>query len=138
MSVLAPTGAAVVLACPECGHGSSEPRDREAHLDAHRQLRAFLEEWDAAAAADAGADRRAARRRSVLYGAAILVALPVGWVRSLVPAPSRPVGAPPAAGRPPAAPPCPRRSRRRRCRERRREQARPQRPGPLQRTSRHW
>ena len=60
-------------ACPECGHGSPEPRDRQAHLDAHRQLRKFIQQWDAAAAADEAAARRRRRRPLVCAVVAIVV-----------------------------------------------------------------
>ena len=57
--------------CPECGHGSPEPRDRQAHLDAHRQLRQFIDAWDAAAAADQAAERN--RRRRPLYALVVVL-----------------------------------------------------------------
>ena len=47
VDVLSGPAAAPVWMCPECGHGSSELRDERAHLDAHRQLRAFFQEWEA-------------------------------------------------------------------------------------------
>ena len=57
--------------CPVCGHGSPEPRDEQAHLDAHRQLERFIADWDAAAAADQAAERD--RRRRPLYFAVVVV-----------------------------------------------------------------
>ncbi|HEX3620950.1 MAG TPA: hypothetical protein VHT97_01405 [Acidimicrobiales bacterium] len=74
--MLAPQRAATVWTCPECGHGSPEPRDQQAHLDAHRQLRRFLDQWQASAAADAAAERRA-RRRPFLYGVVLLLVVAV-------------------------------------------------------------
>lgn len=68
MELLAEPQPALAWACPECGHGSPEPRDQQAHLDAHRQLRQFFREWDAAAAAD----RRS--RRPLVIGSLALVA----------------------------------------------------------------
>ncbi len=66
-------GTAAVWLCPKCGHGSPDPRDERAHLDAHRQLRAFFEEWEAGTEPELVP---AARRRSVLYaGCALLVLL---------------------------------------------------------------
>lgn len=50
MELLAEPQPTMTWVCPECGHGSPEPRDRQAHMDAHRQLRQFFREWDAAAA----------------------------------------------------------------------------------------
>ncbi|MDQ3641578.1 MAG: hypothetical protein M3450_08990, partial [Actinomycetota bacterium] len=47
MEVLSGPAAAPVWMCPECGHGSAELRDERAHVDAHRQLRAFFQEWEA-------------------------------------------------------------------------------------------
>ncbi|MGH9266378.1 MAG: hypothetical protein ACRD1D_16965, partial [Acidimicrobiales bacterium] len=77
MEALATPRVAPAWVCPECGHGSPEPRDRLAHLDAHRQLKRFLDDWDAAAKADAAAEAAAARRRRrrpYVYGAvAVLV-----------------------------------------------------------------
>jgi len=43
--------------CPTCRHGSPDPRDELAHLDAHRQLGQFLEEWDAAVESDRKKER---------------------------------------------------------------------------------
>jgi hypothetical protein len=48
---LAP-GARRAWTCPHCGHGSPEPRDEAAHLDAHRQLQALFDAWDARIAPD--------------------------------------------------------------------------------------
>jgi hypothetical protein len=96
MAVLAASDT-VVWSCPECGHGSPEPRDRQAHLDAHHQLRRFFEQWEAAAAADAADDRRR-RRRPYLYGLAVVLAIALlGAVTSAVSGP-RSVVAPTAAG----------------------------------------
>jgi hypothetical protein len=73
VEVLQDTAAAAWL-CPQCGHGSPEPRDERAHLDAHRQLQAFFEEWDAGTAPEPVAP---ARSRSVLYAACALAVLAV-------------------------------------------------------------
>ena len=88
----APRQQAPVWTCPECGHGSPEPRDRRAHVDAHRQLRQFFEDWDAAAAADSAAERRTPRRR-LAYGvvALVLVLAAVLGLRELGPRQSAPV-----------------------------------------------
>ncbi len=43
--------------CPTCRHGSPDPRDELAHLDAHRQLGQFLKEWDAAVESDRKEER---------------------------------------------------------------------------------
>ncbi len=43
--------------CPTCRHGSPDPRDELAHLDAHRQLGQFLKEWDAAVESDRKKER---------------------------------------------------------------------------------
>ena len=59
--------------CPECGHGSSEIRDERAHLDAHRQLRAFFQEWDAGTESGQAKARRSRRRLAGLYAAVALV-----------------------------------------------------------------
>lgn len=60
--------------CPACRHGSPDPRDEAAHLDAHRQLSQFLRAWDVAVAADR--DQRQVRRPvAALIG--VLVAIVV-------------------------------------------------------------
>ena len=59
--------------CPECGHGSPEIRDERAHLDAHRQLRAFFQEWDAGTESGKSKGRRSRRRLACLYAAVALV-----------------------------------------------------------------
>ena len=69
------SAAAVVWMCPECGHGSSEIRDERAHLDAHRQLQAFLQEWDAGTESGQGRRRRSQRRLVLLYTAVALLVL---------------------------------------------------------------
>lgn len=69
MEVLAEPQPTMAWVCAQCGHGSPEPRDRQAHLDAHRQLRQFLREWDAAAAVE----RRS--RRPLFIGSAALLAV---------------------------------------------------------------
>lgn len=74
MAVSAPPRRELAWVCPGCGHGSPEPRDQQAHLDAHRQLRRFFEEWEAAGAADQAPDR-SPRRRPLYYVAAALVLL---------------------------------------------------------------
>lgn len=62
--------------CPECGHGSPDPRDERAHIDAHRQLQAFFREWDAGTEPVPGGIGRNARLRVLLVGAvAVLVLL---------------------------------------------------------------
>ena len=65
--------AAAVWLCPDCGHGSPERRDARAHLDAHRQLRAFLDEWEAGT--EAGAARRGNPGGPVTLLYALLAAL---------------------------------------------------------------
>lgn len=59
--------------CPECGHGSADLRDERAHLDAHRQLRAFFREWEAGTGDATTGDARPARRLSYLGAAALVV-----------------------------------------------------------------
>jgi hypothetical protein len=59
--------------CPECGHGSSDPRDERAHLDAHRQLRAFFQEWEAGTEAGQAASAPPPKRRSYVGAAAAIV-----------------------------------------------------------------
>lgn len=59
--------------CPECGHGSSEIRDERAHLDAHRQLRAFFKEWDAGTESGRERGRRWTRRLVLLCTAVALL-----------------------------------------------------------------
>ena len=68
-------GAAAVWMCPECGHGSAELRDERAHLDAHRQLRAFFREWEAGTEAGRAANPPPppAKRRSLLGTAVVVV-----------------------------------------------------------------
>ena len=65
--------AAAVWMCPECGHGSSEIRDERAHLDAHRQLRAFFKEWDAGTESGRERGRRSTRRLVLLCTAVALL-----------------------------------------------------------------
>jgi hypothetical protein len=74
MEVLAAPERVWAWVCPECGHGSPEPRDQRAHLDAHRQLRQFIDDWDAAAASDRVVKGRR-RRRPVVYAVVVLVVL---------------------------------------------------------------
>src|SRR5215218_1516845 len=62
--------------CPECGHGSPEIRDERAHLDAHRQLKAFFQEWDAGTEQGQVATR-SRRRRTLLCALVALVVLAV-------------------------------------------------------------
>ena len=76
MEVLSGPAAAPVWMCPECGHGSAEPRDERAHLDAHRQLRAFFKEWEAGTTPEAVDGRGSERRRMLVAAvAAVLVLL---------------------------------------------------------------
>ena len=119
MALLAATRVEMAWVCPECGHGSPEPRDRHAHLDAHRQLRQFIDAWDAAAAADQAAERR--RRRRPLYALVTVLVVAVlaaftYWgvggrdVASVAPAGPAPGVQIPGAGSspaPPAAAPAP-------------------------------
>ena len=66
--------------CPTCRHGSPDPRDELAHLDAHRQLGQFFQEWDAAVASDRGR-RRATKPLGVVLAALVAaVALVAGAV----------------------------------------------------------
>lgn len=99
MELLQGSQRAMAWVCPDCGHGSPEPRDERAHLDAHRQLRQFLDGWDAAAAADRNAERRK-RLRPVLLGIAALVAALVVSVAVLLRLTGGEPVAPPAAPRP--------------------------------------
>jgi|GEM_PF-5667630 hypothetical protein len=116
MELLAEPQPALAWVCPECGHGSPEPRDQQAHLDAHRQLRQFFREWDAAAAAD-----RRSRRPLVIGTLALVAAIALAVLallrvsgggdvppaRSPVPAPAeRPASQPPQAA-PPVGSPAP-------------------------------
>jgi hypothetical protein len=71
VEVLQGTAAAVWI-CPQCGHGSPDPRDERAHLDAHRQLQAFFAQWDAGTAPEPVAPTR---RRPTLYAACALAVL---------------------------------------------------------------
>ena len=61
-----------VWTCPTCRHGSSDPRDEAAHLDAHRQLGQFFQEWDAAVARDRDT-RRLGRRLAVVLGVFVAI-----------------------------------------------------------------
>ncbi|MGI8775905.1 MAG: hypothetical protein ACR2LJ_00605 [Acidimicrobiales bacterium] len=66
--------------CPTCKHGSPDPRDELAHLDAHRQLGRFLQEWDAAVVSDRENLRRRRPAAVILAGlvaVAVAVAFPV-------------------------------------------------------------
>ena len=74
--MLSGPAAAPVWMCPECGHGSAELRDERAHLDAHRQLRAFFQEWESGSTPEPVGDGRAGRRRVLVAAvAAVLVLL---------------------------------------------------------------
>src|SRR4051794_40167151 len=59
--------------CPECGHGSPELRDERAHLDAHRQLKAFFREWEAGT--DQGQVATRSTRRLAFLSAVVAVVL---------------------------------------------------------------
>jgi len=59
--------------CPTCRHGSPDPRDELAHLDAHHQLGRFLEEWDAAVVSDRKKER-SRRPAGLVLGALVAVA----------------------------------------------------------------
>lgn len=72
MVALSPIDVAV-WTCPECGHGSPEPRDRQAHLDAHAQLRRFFDQWDGAAAAEV--ERRRVRPVLLAVGTFVVALL---------------------------------------------------------------
>ena len=75
VEVLGPAAEAVWM-CPECGHGSSELRDERAHLDAHRQLRVFFQQWEAGTTPEPVDDRRPRRWRTLVAAiAAVLVLL---------------------------------------------------------------
>lgn len=67
------SAATAVWMCPECGHGSPDIRDERAHLDAHRQLRAFFQEWDEGTASGQERGRRSKRRLVLLYTAFALL-----------------------------------------------------------------
>lgn len=112
--------ATAVWMCPECGHGSADPRDERAHLDAHRQLRAFFVEWEAGTEAPAGGGSRRSRwlvRLGVVAAvlAMLLVSSSVYSQINRAPDPGRaqdvpadvrpadPTGAPPPAAPPAAA-----------------------------------
>ena len=82
-----------VWVCPECGHGSPEPRDRQAHLDAHRQLQQFFREWDAAVVADAGAEHRGTLRW-LAYGVAAFLVVCVAALAFVLTRPDRGLGGP--------------------------------------------
>src|SRR5919199_4299186 len=69
-----PVPARPVWTCPMCGHGSPEPRDEAAHLDAHRQLGQFLAEWESAVRADRARERRG---RTVAIVGVVVAALAV-------------------------------------------------------------
>ncbi|MGI8806332.1 MAG: hypothetical protein ACR2KK_00475 [Acidimicrobiales bacterium] len=73
-----------VWMCPECGHGSSEPRDERAHLDAHRQLRAFFQEWEAGTVAVQEDRGRPRRRTAVVTMLVVLVLLASATVFSRI------------------------------------------------------
>jgi hypothetical protein len=107
MELLAEPQPTLAWVCAECGHGSPEPRDQQAHLDAHRQLRQFFREWDAGAAA-----HHRSRRPLVLGCAALLIALVLAVLALLrvsdggeVPPSARPGPPGPAANAPPAVQP---------------------------------
>ncbi len=97
--------AAAVWLCAECGHGSPDPRDERAHLDAHRQLRAFFEEWDAGTATPPTESVRRARGRSLVYAAGVLAVLLV-WSLTVFSHVNRAKDGP-RATLPPAAAPAP-------------------------------
>ena len=115
------TPAQNVWTCPTCRHGSSDPRDEAAHLDAHRQLGQFFQEWDAAVARDRNR-RRVGRRLGVVLGVflAIVVVVasllfwsfdggserrrPVADPRTEVPTEVAPRVVPPADQAPPSSP----------------------------------
>lgn len=61
-----------------CKHGSPDPRDELAHLDAHRQLGRFLQEWDAAVVSDREHERRRRPRAVMASALSVVVALVVG------------------------------------------------------------
>jgi len=65
--------------CPTCKHGSPDPRDELAHLDAHRQLGQFLRDWDAAVVSDRKKQRG---RRPAVVGliGVVVIAIVVGGV----------------------------------------------------------
>ena len=77
VEVLSGPAAAPVWMCPQCGHGSSELRDERAHLDAHRQLRAFFQEWEAGTTPEPvhGGGRPGRWRTLVVAVATVLVLL---------------------------------------------------------------
>jgi len=66
--------------CPTCRHGSPDPRDELAHLDAHRQLSRFFDEWDDAVVADRNKERDRRSSPLVVAGLAVLVVLVAGAV----------------------------------------------------------
>ena len=112
MAVSAAPRTEVAWVCPECGHGSPEPRDRQAHLDAHRQLRQFIEAWDAAAAADQAAERRRRRLYSVVVALVVVVlaGISLRGVGERDAAPTLPTGPVPGVAVPRADPSSPFRS----------------------------
>lgn len=73
----APTSARNTWTCPTCRHGSPDPRDEVAHLDAHRQLGQFLREWDAAVVSDRRKQRGRRPVALVLGASAVVVAVVV-------------------------------------------------------------
>ena len=117
VEVLSGPAAAPVWMCPECGHGSSELRDERAHLDAHRQLRAFFQEWEAGTTPERvrGGGRPGRLKMLVAAMAAVLVLLISVSVfsrvnrtpdafRDTVPATVVPDARPPVEGATPAPP----------------------------------
>ena len=73
--MLSGPAAAPVWMCPECGHGSAELRDERAHLDAHRQLRAFFEEWETGTATEPVGGGGSGRRTMLVAAVAAVLAL---------------------------------------------------------------
>ncbi len=64
--------------CPTCHHGSPDPRDELAHLDAHRQLGRFLREWDEAVVSDRLRERRRHPAVGALTGLVVLAIVVAG------------------------------------------------------------
>ncbi len=109
----APSATRNTWTCPTCRHGSPDRRDEAAHVDAHRQLGRFLDEWDAAVVSDRKSERRRRPTALAVVGLSVLAVVvatlvlrgaghtgaPSGRVAGPVPGPMVTVPAPtPAPG----------------------------------------
>jgi hypothetical protein len=102
MSALTTVTERQVWTCPMCGHGSPEPRDEAAHLDAHRHQGQFFEDWEGAVRSDRARERRGTAV-IVLAGLVALVLVVVGAVSLLRLGRDESVSGPPAGAGAPAA-----------------------------------